>query len=575
MSDQPKCIIDRSILNDKTLVNMDDIGLSFFAKLCGNNRGVFVVDPPDGKTYGCIDFPDVFATSVGLNASDLHDSVHVDMLRKGGNATASQVVDILDMYVQAVYTSSAGNDETPFGCDVGGLATLEGCPSTTTTTTGVGVEGLLLNGDVVRSVTLAGAFVPAPWVTGGKTLTMDEVKLFYAQSDFHDMAKLGVNAVQIPVPCDAFYIKGNEVQATITRLLDRAANAGLGAVLVLVPGKVDVVAHVIQAHVTAAAYYASSNPTVIALQLPSSDAQLVGIARSKAAELALLIPTTKGQMNTINQAFADGNVFAALDVGLHGTVADVASSDSLTDRMKMFYHESLVCMDRSPIEWLECYRGMPVYVSSGFDLAVDDCYRAGEKGFRDYGQCERFNETIDSGWWERHRQSLASRQLFSYSLGLGWSFTAWKLYDGSGSGGDGGNTKIIDVPARLLCLRDVVEADLMPSLKAGKKSGAACLNGPKNDFAMGDETFAPTPSPPPDCGNGWWNATTLRCDYWVPPPNTPAPAPTLAPAIHAGMVAPWAVGGAIVGFLMSWMAMKMMTNRTAGYSPIDNINMSV
>ena len=52
MSDQPKCIIDRSILNDKTLVNMDDIGLSFFAKLCGNNRGVFVVDPPDGKTYG-------------------------------------------------------------------------------------------------------------------------------------------------------------------------------------------------------------------------------------------------------------------------------------------------------------------------------------------------------------------------------------------------------------------------------------------------------------------------------------------------------------------------------------------
>ena len=132
------------------------------------------------------------------------------------------------------------------------------------------MEGLLLNGDVVWSVTLAGAFVPAPWVTGGKTLAMDEVKLFYAHSDFHDMAKLGVNAVQIPVPCDAFYIKGNEVQATITRLLDRATNAGL-------------------------------------------------------------------------------------DVGLHGTVTDVASSDSLTDRMKMFYHESLVCMDRSPIEWLECY----------------------------------------------------------------------------------------------------------------------------------------------------------------------------------------------------------------------------
>ena len=163
----------------------------------------------------------------------------------------------------------------------------------------------------------------------------------------------------------------------------------------------------------------------------------------------------------------------------------------------MFYHESLVCVDRSPIEWLKCYRGMPVYVSSGFDLAVDDCHLAVEKGFRDYGQCERFNETIDSGWWERHRQSLASRQLFSYSLGLGWSFTAWKLYDGSSSGSDDGITRIIDVPARLLCLRDVVEADLMPSLKTGKKSRAACLNGPKNDFAMGDATFSPTPSPPP------------------------------------------------------------------------------
>ena len=49
---QPKCVIDRSILNDKSLVDMDDIGLSFFARLCGNNRGVFVVEPSDGKTYG-------------------------------------------------------------------------------------------------------------------------------------------------------------------------------------------------------------------------------------------------------------------------------------------------------------------------------------------------------------------------------------------------------------------------------------------------------------------------------------------------------------------------------------------
>ena len=173
---------------------------------------------------------------------------------------------------------------------------------------------------------------------------------------------------------------------------------------------------------------------------------------------------------------------------------------------------------------------------------------------------------------QRHRQSLASRQLFSYSLGIGWSFTAWKLYDDSGA--DYNNTGIIDVPARLLCLRDVVDAGLMPSLKNVRKSGMACLNGPKDDFAMGDETSAPTPSPPPDCGNGWWNSATLQCDYWVPPP--PTPQPTMAPAIYARMVAPWAVGGAVVAFLVSCLAMKKSTTRTsAGYSRIDNIDLSV
>ena len=214
---------------------------------------------------------------------------------------------------------------------------------------------------------------------------------------------------------------------------------------------------------------------------------------------------------------------------------------------------------------------MPVYVSSGFDLAIDDCYLSSEKGFMDYGQCNRFDETIHSGWWERHRQSLASRQLFSYSLGVGWSFTAWKMYDDS-SGAADSDKSIIDVPAKLLCLRDVVDAGLMPSLKSLRKSGMACLNGPKDDFAMGDETLAPTPSPPPDCGNGWWNSTTLQCDYWVPPP--PTPPPTMAPAMYARMVAPWAVGGAVVAFLVSCLVMKK-ARASVGYSPIDNINLSV
>ena len=46
------CELDREVLNEDTVSSMNDLGLSVFAKLCGFNRGAFVLDPPDGKTYG-------------------------------------------------------------------------------------------------------------------------------------------------------------------------------------------------------------------------------------------------------------------------------------------------------------------------------------------------------------------------------------------------------------------------------------------------------------------------------------------------------------------------------------------
>ena len=48
----PSCRIDPDILNAKSIGDMADIGLSFFASVCGKNRGAFVLDPPDGQTYG-------------------------------------------------------------------------------------------------------------------------------------------------------------------------------------------------------------------------------------------------------------------------------------------------------------------------------------------------------------------------------------------------------------------------------------------------------------------------------------------------------------------------------------------
>lgn len=46
------CILDRSILNEETLPYLRDVGLSIYASACSKNRGAFVLDPPDGHTYG-------------------------------------------------------------------------------------------------------------------------------------------------------------------------------------------------------------------------------------------------------------------------------------------------------------------------------------------------------------------------------------------------------------------------------------------------------------------------------------------------------------------------------------------
>lgn len=226
--------------------------------------------------------------------------------------------------------------------------------------------------------------------------------------------------------------------------------------------------------------------------------------------------------------------------------------------MTSYFHYciSIQGIDRSPIEWLDCYRDMPVYITSGFDLAIDDCINQGGEDFKDYGQCDRFDETVESGWWERHRLSLASRQLFTYSKGLGWSFSAWKLY------GDEESDGVLDAPEKLLCLRDVAAAGLMPELSTASDLGAACLNGPKADFVMGDETYAPTPGPH-DCGNGWWNATTEQCDYWIPPPPAPEPPkPTDYEALMKG-----AAAGAIIALFLNWLVNKM-SGRNEGYQTL-------
>ena len=68
---------------------------------------------------------------------------------------------------------------------------------------------------------------------------MDKVLRFYAPGDFHNMAKIGVNTMHIPVPCQVFHdnvVINGDFPHTVSRLLDRAKGARLKVILVLVRG---------------------------------------------------------------------------------------------------------------------------------------------------------------------------------------------------------------------------------------------------------------------------------------------------------------------------------------------------
>jgi hypothetical protein len=551
MSD-PKCVLDRSLVNSDTLPMMKDIGLSIFASACGKNRGAFVLHPSNGHTYSCLELPANILDLVGIEVNQssmntnivpsipifqVNDANAIKNHYVDGNLTASNTVDLLDFLVDNVYQSTSSVETDPYACDVSGLATLK-CPSST------GEKKIPL-----RAVTMAGVFTPALWATGGQELTLEEASSFYTSTDFDEMKKLGLNTVQIPIPVTMFckehkhkHKKAADKWLDLLKdVLHQVRKADLNAILVLEDdaSPADTVASPVEHAASFVQDYNDDHGTIItALVLPKLDAALLEAATNKAPDLNVWVPIKAGDVTKLEYfPLATG---AALNFPHTVTVADVASSNSMDDRMKMYYHETMACISRAPLEYSSCFQNMPISVTTGFDLAVDNCHLQGiSDTFQDYGQCDRFNETIDSHWWKDHRYSFAARQLYAYERGQGWSFAAWKLW-----GADPDNPSELDVPAKLLSFSNVVAAGIMPSLfdldepilyplENASPVGLACLNPPNADFVMGDATHAPTPAPPPSCGQGWWNASTAQCDYWVPPatdpPTAAPPAPTAPP----------------------------------------------
>jgi hypothetical protein len=535
------CVIDRDVLNADTFPDLTQIGLSLFAPLCGRNRGVFVTSPGDGETYGCANLPDTFATRTaqlgqatagdeikkvdGVTAYPLVDANSIGDAYRNGNITGADAVNVLDLLVQSIYNSSGiGVNSDVHACDVSGLTTLS-CPSVPPR-----------SHPKLRAATLAGVLSSStPWATGGRALTVGEARGFYTSADFDDMVDLGLNAVQIPVSSQVFTTKTetSASQLELLRSLLSMANDHKMNVLVLLEDD-DVPAGLSypsdgdrlreEATRSAATFLVdmTKKGTLFSgLILPSSS--LVAAARQVSTEMNLLVKASEGDLAE-RQLPSDAHLFIALDRTHTASVADVASSTSLDDRLKMYYHENLACQGRAPVEFGWCYQHTPVYIFRGFNIAIDDCVLQDQRNssFSNYGQCDRFGERVHSPWWHAHQASFASRQLAGYETGMGWTYDAWKLF-----GEDPDVDDVLDRPSKLYALKNVARSGLFPSLRHASAAHykPACLNNPVPDFVLGDGTLAPTPSPPPDCGNGWWNYETLQCDYWIPP----TPCPTVEP----------------------------------------------
>lgn len=479
---------------------------------------------------------------------------------EGKNLTSTDTVKMLDYLVQSVYQSTPDHNSSPYACEFNGLAELS-CPGQSSATRNPRADG-----KPIRSTTLAGLFVDALWATGGKSLTLDEMKAWYTSKDFEEMKDLGLNTVQLLIPTATFNPDdkmGVKDKEFLKELLAEIGSAKLEAVIALVGTGDELDA------VTAAARFAASEPAVLALTLPSETTldvfSMISSIRVQAPKLPVFIPMNLGSVGKISGEF-DQNVYGSLSLSHTGTVADIASSESQEDRSKLFYHEATSCMARSPLEFSACFQELPLFVSTGFDLSIDDCVNQGIKStFKDYGQCGRFEESIESNWWFDHRASLCARQLHAYERGLGWSFAAWKLY------GLDSKDNLIDHPAQLLALKDVAKAGLLPDLSDTIPAQDACLNPPANDFVLGDDTLSPTMGPPPDCGNGWWNITTEKCDYWIPPTPAPTEPCPMCEDCQGSGVNPATSGfvGVLVGALVGALVMKF-TSKRSQYDSIPN-----
>ncbi|CAM9879634.1 unnamed protein product [Chrysoparadoxa australica] len=246
------CILDPKITAENLPFYLKDVTM-MWGSACSRNRGVFVLDPPDGHTYNCAVFPEEWGVA---NVGEVLDFTE--------KSSPSKAVDILGKLIQAVYATSTTKDAG--SCDFEGMSSLI-CGREEPWKDTPWFDKLQAP---IRSVNIGGLFVLERWIlpdfvewgeTTGiadqKTFSerchdlgicdklMDHWHNFYGPEDFMQMKEFGLNAIRLPLGWWYFaeqiglspssYIvpteKLNDRDHPITRVIGWAQDAGLQVML--------------------------------------------------------------------------------------------------------------------------------------------------------------------------------------------------------------------------------------------------------------------------------------------------------------------------------------------------------
>eukprot|EP00457_Paulinella_chromatophora_P003750 gb/GEZN01003758.1/.p1 GENE.gb/GEZN01003758.1/~~gb/GEZN01003758.1/.p1 ORF type:complete len:598 (-),score=96.03 gb/GEZN01003758.1/:275-2068(-) len=518
--DKALCQLDPKVNADSWPSYKDEIG-NLFASACGRNRGVFVVNPPDGHTYGCANFPPAWGVKDANGIKLVNDS--------------AEAVSILNKFVVAAYDSTPSyiRAKDPSACDMEALTALT-CGKENPWKTAPWAKKL---GDQpIRAVNLGGLFVLERWITpnllewGPTTSITDQLSFsencaahdmcdvihahwdsWYKPEDFQKMKELGLNSIRLTVgywyfsaiskvPSHPYILpeaKLTDVGHPITKIISYAQDAGLQVILHLSPVKLPTQA----ASVSTAATVASSGAlagyvsmlqkkhgltNVMALEIgselihPAADERLITKSVEAIRSVDEHLPVLIYETSTLPEG--QKNVFIGTKV-YHGTnVADIASDTAKDDRQKMYAHEKIACGFKAPLHFTTCTRKATMV--SEFSLAIDNCLAYVDADFGDYGQCSNIEERAQSPWWSRHYYSFAMRQLVTYERELGWAFNTYKMGDIA--------EKSPKTSVALWSFRKAVEKGY---INLAELNVDACAHYPADDWVAGDNvTKSPKPT---------------------------------------------------------------------------------